>query len=102
MAYKRFADNIPLALDLELVQGAEHNILGTLYSNLGINGQDGVRICKELAQESPQIADRRTDLLKKLERLEIASDELLHVGSWLSVEWRTAEGVFFFLASLNN
>ena len=80
VAYKRFADNIPLAIDLELVQGAEQNILSTLYSNLGINGQDGVRVCKELAQESPQVADRRADLLKKLERLEIASDELLHVG----------------------
>ena len=81
VAYKRFADNVPLAIDLELVQGAEQNILSTLYSNLGINGQDGIRICKELAQESPQIADRRTDLLKRLERLQIASEELLHVGS---------------------
>lgn len=81
MVYKRFADNVPLAIDLELVQGAETDILGTLYSNLGMNGQDGIRICKELAQESPQIADRRADLLKKLERLEIASDELLHVGN---------------------
>ena len=81
VAYKRFADNVPLAIDLELVQGAEQNILSTLYSNLGINGQDGIRICKELAQESPQIADRRADLLKRLERLQLASDELLHVGS---------------------
>ena len=81
VAYKRFADSVPLAIDLELVQGAEQNILSTLYSNLGINGQDGIRICKELAQESPQIADRRADLLKRLERLQLASDELLHVGS---------------------
>ena len=81
MAYKRFADNVPLAIDLELVQGAEQNILSTLYSSLGINGQDGARVCRELAQESPQIADRRADLLKKLERLETASDELLHIGS---------------------
>ena len=81
VAYKRFADNVPLAIDLELVQGAEQNILSTLYSNLGINGQVGARICKELAQESPQIADRRADLLKRLERLQLASDELLHVGS---------------------
>ena len=81
VAYKRFADSVPLAIDFELVQGAEQNILSTLYSNLGINGQDGIRICKELAQESPQIADRRTDLVKRLERLQLASDELLHVGS---------------------
>ena len=28
-----------------------------------------MRVCKELAQESPQIADRSADLLKKQERL---------------------------------
>ena len=62
------------------MQGAEKNILSMLYSNLGINGQDGVWVCKELAQESLQVADQRADLLKKLERLEIANNELLHIG----------------------
>ena len=81
VAYKRFTDSVSLAIDLELVQGAEQNILSTLYSNLGINGQDRIRICKEFAQESPQIADQRARLMKRLERLQLASDELLHVGS---------------------
>ncbi|KAF8805241.1 hypothetical protein BYT27DRAFT_7224945 [Phlegmacium glaucopus] len=80
VAYKRFTDNVPLAIDRELVQGAERDLLRALYSNLGINGSEGTRICRELAQESPQISDRRVDLQKKLERLEIASRELLHIG----------------------
>jgi hypothetical protein len=80
VAYKRFADNVPLAIDFELVRGAERGALQTLYTNLGINGSDGLHICQEFAQESPHIADRRVELLKKLERLEHASLELLSLG----------------------
>ena len=54
-------------------------MLKELYLKLGVNGEDGARICRELAQESPQVADKRADLLKKLERLEIASVQLLHM-----------------------
>lgn len=80
MAFKRFTDNIPLAVDYELVQGVERDILKTAYGRLGINGPDGARIAKELAQESAQIADKRQDLSKKLERLKVASAELLEIG----------------------
>jgi hypothetical protein len=80
VAYKRFADNIPLAIDVELVRGVERNVLRELYSKLGVNGEDGARICCELAQESPQVANKRADLLKKLERLEFASAQLLQLG----------------------
>jgi hypothetical protein len=80
VAYKRFSDNIPLAIDDVLVRGLERDILQALYTGLGVNGPDGHRICKELAQESPQVADRRMDLAKKLERLEFASEELLSIG----------------------
>ena len=80
VAYKRFADNIPLAVDYELVQGIERDVLKILYMRLGINGPDGQRIAKELAQESAQVADKRQDLSKKLERLQIASTELLELS----------------------
>jgi len=81
VSYKRFADNVPLAIDQELVCGVRSNLLNTLYDQLGINRPDGHEICKDLAQESPQIADRRADLKKKLERLETAQKELLAIGS---------------------
>ena len=71
----------PLAIDSELVRGAEKGMLQLLYESLGINGSDGLRICQDLAQESPHIADRRSDLRKKLERLEDASHELLSLGT---------------------
>jgi hypothetical protein len=81
VAYKRFTDNAPLAIDSELVRGAERGMLQLLYTTLGINGPDGLRICQDLAQESPHIAGKRSDLLKKLERLENASIELLSLGT---------------------
>ncbi|KAF9479395.1 hypothetical protein BDN70DRAFT_878878 [Pholiota conissans] len=82
VAYKRFADLVPLALDRELVRGAgdADHVLSILYKHLGVNGEEGARICKELSEESPQVAGRRVDLEKKLERLEIASGELLAIG----------------------
>jgi len=80
VAYKRFADIVPLAIDQELIRGLERDMLPTLYAGLGINGPDGHRICRDLTQESPQVADRREELVKKLERLHTASQELLHIG----------------------
>lgn len=80
MAYKRFADIVPLAIDRELVRGVASDVLRVLYGSLGVNGLEGTRVCRELAQESPQVADKRVDLKKKLERLESAREELLSIG----------------------
>jgi hypothetical protein len=80
VAYKRIADNIPNAIDRELVRGVNRELLATLYAGLGINGPEGLRICRELAQESPSVAGKREEMLKRLERLETASRELLRVG----------------------
>ncbi|KAF7366190.1 hypothetical protein MVEN_00496000 [Mycena venus] len=80
VAYKRIADNVPAAIDHELVRGVGRELLPTLYKGLGINGSDGLRICRELAQESPSVAGKREELLKRLERLETASRELVTVG----------------------
>ena len=77
VAYKRFADNIPLAIDHELVRGAERDVLQALITGLGINGPNAQRICRELAQENPSVASRREELTKKLERMQVASRQLL-------------------------
>ncbi|KAG6839747.1 hypothetical protein H0H93_005082, partial [Arthromyces matolae] len=37
VAYKRFADNVPLAIDYELLWGVERNVLEALNMGLGIN-----------------------------------------------------------------
>lgn len=81
VAYKRFADNIPMAIDQELVCGVARGILGLLWEGLGLNSLDAHRICKEFAQESPNVSNRREELVKKLQRLDEASQQLLHVSS---------------------
>ncbi|KAG6850610.1 hypothetical protein C0991_000268, partial [Blastosporella zonata] len=80
-AYKRFVDNIPLAVDYELIWGVERDVLAALNIGLGINGENGDRICKELAQENVSVAGRREELSKKLERMHAASQHLLRIGS---------------------
>jgi hypothetical protein len=52
-----------------------------MWNGLGLNSLDAHRICKDFAQESSMIANRREELMKKLQRLEEASQQLLQVGS---------------------
>jgi len=69
-----------MTIDRELVTGMQKGALDALYTSLGIKGPNGYTICQELAQESPHIADRREELVKKLERLEVANQQLLSMG----------------------
>ena len=80
MAYKRFVDNVPLAIDFGLVRGLQKDILPFFYSHLGINGQNGHQICMELAEEDADMAARRLGLKETLGRLELARRELLCVS----------------------
>jgi hypothetical protein len=75
VAYKRFTDNVPLAIDYELAQGLSRDILKVLNTELGIYGPRGHGICADMARESPNIADRRQELVTTLDRLESASKE---------------------------
>ncbi|KAJ3539480.1 hypothetical protein NMY22_g4720 [Coprinellus aureogranulatus] len=79
VAYKRYADMVPLAVDHELVRGVARDVLRTLHVRLGISGEDGHRVAKELVEEDHHTANRREELTKKLERLEIANTELLEL-----------------------
>ncbi|KIL62474.1 hypothetical protein M378DRAFT_199179 [Amanita muscaria Koide BX008] len=80
VAYKRFADNVPNAIDVELIRGVEKDLMRKVSQGLGINGKDGLQICMELAKENPLTSNRREDLKKKLERLQVASQELLSIS----------------------
>ena len=80
VAFKRFVDNVPNAIDVELIRGVEKDLLQTLYVGLGIHGKDGHQICGDLAKENPAVAHKREDVKKKLERLNVAMQELLSMG----------------------
>ncbi|KAL0955559.1 hypothetical protein HGRIS_001798 [Hohenbuehelia grisea] len=77
VAYKRFADNVPLTIDRELIFGLDTGLVEILQARLGITGPHGQRICQELVEERPAVAEQRKDLKKKLERLNAAWRELL-------------------------
>ncbi|KAF7304023.1 hypothetical protein MIND_00633500 [Mycena indigotica] len=79
VAYKRVTDIVPLAIDHELVRGVARGLLPILYNGLGIGGADGVRICREFAQEGSDVAAMREELLNKMERLQVARQELVQV-----------------------
>lgn len=80
MAYKRFIDNIPMAIDHELVRGGEQDIFQLLWVRLGLDGPDAREMCEDYAREALQVANRRGELHKKLERLTEATRRLVSVG----------------------
>ncbi|KAI0364813.1 hypothetical protein BV20DRAFT_1029061 [Pilatotrama ljubarskyi] len=83
IAYKRFCDNVPMAIDHELVLGLDRDqaLEKALRTGLGIGSADAHARCKELIQEPRHVSDRREELMKKRERLETARKQLAEV--WL-------------------
>lgn len=79
MAYKRFVDYVPMAIDHELILGLHRNgaLQDGLLKGLGITGADGPRRCKDFLQEPPSIVKRRQELQKRWERLDTAKRELM-------------------------
>ncbi|KIK82818.1 hypothetical protein PAXRUDRAFT_832134 [Paxillus rubicundulus Ve08.2h10] len=76
VAYKRFADMVPIAVDYEIVLGLEQNINKALQNGLQITGPEGYSRCRNMLQEFSSVASRRQDVQKKMERLQAARQEL--------------------------
>ena len=83
VAYKRFVDNVPNAIDYELILGLnrDRRLEDVLYKGLGITGPQAGQKCRELLAEPPQVVARRKDLEKRRARLESAKKELMDL--WL-------------------
>jgi Dynamin GTPase effector domain len=69
-----------MAIDHEFVSGVGRDIQVTLLKGLGLSGPNGYAIARELMQEPHNVSARREELQKKLDRLNTARNELLHVG----------------------
>ncbi|KAI6160620.1 P-loop containing nucleoside triphosphate hydrolase protein [Pisolithus thermaeus] len=76
VAYKRFVDMVPLAIDYEMVRGLERGLNQALLEGLHITGKDAHERCAAMLQEPAATASRRRELSKKLERLRVARTEL--------------------------
>ncbi|GJF00698.1 P-loop containing nucleoside triphosphate hydrolase protein [Phanerochaete sordida] len=81
VAYKRFVDNVPNAIDYELVLSLarDRGLETALLQGLGITGPDGFARCKEFLQEPPNVVARREELHKRWERLDSARRELMEM-----------------------
>ncbi|KAI6160830.1 P-loop containing nucleoside triphosphate hydrolase protein [Pisolithus thermaeus] len=76
VAYKRFVDMVPLAVDYEMVRGMERGLDEALLKGLQITGGNAYKRCAAMLQEPAAIASKRQGLSKKLERLRAARTEL--------------------------
>ncbi|KAH9910677.1 P-loop containing nucleoside triphosphate hydrolase protein [Amylocystis lapponica] len=81
VAYKRFADNIPIAIDEELILSLDkaQRLESLSRQRLGIHSADGERLCAEYLQEPSNISQRRAELKKKKDRLVMAKKELMEL-----------------------
>lgn len=71
MAYRRFVDNVPMALDFELVQGVGRDLFRVMAYGLGVVGENASAQgkCREWTGEQPEMTEKRAQLKKKVERL---------------------------------
>lgn len=76
VAYRRFVDMIPLAIDYEMVRGLERGLDEALLEGLQVTGEDAHERCAAMLQEPAAISSKRQELSKKLERLRAARTEL--------------------------
>jgi hypothetical protein len=76
VAYKRFADNIPMCIDRTLLRGVTANLGTTLFNGLAVNGPGGYERCRKLLSEPGDVVVRRSELEKRHQRLLLARKEL--------------------------
>ncbi|KAG6329012.1 hypothetical protein ID866_10077, partial [Astraeus odoratus] len=80
VAYKRFVDEVPNAIDTEAVRGLINGLDQALRDGLQLTGADARDRCATMLQEPPSIATKRQELNVKLERLKDARIELMRLS----------------------
>ncbi|CAE6540893.1 unnamed protein product [Rhizoctonia solani] len=79
VAYKRFSDTIPLAIDHRYVRAFERTIQATLVAGLKISASDAHDRCAKWMAEPQSVVRKRAELTDRKERLEAARMELMEV-----------------------
>lgn len=79
VAYKRFVDNVTIAIDEKLILGLNrYQVLeSNLRTKLGVGSSDGYEKCSRYLQEDRMIAKYREDMRNKRDRLTKAKRELM-------------------------
>ncbi|CAE7058326.1 unnamed protein product [Rhizoctonia solani] len=79
VAYKRFSDTIPLAIDHRYIRAFEQAIQTTLVAGLKISSPDAHDRCAKWMAESQSVVRKRAELTDRKERLDAARMELMEV-----------------------
>ena len=66
-----------MGIDRALVRGLTSRLEEELFRGLSINGPGGYEHCRRLLRESDDIAERRSELEKRQQRLLMARRELV-------------------------
>lgn len=88
VAYKRFSDTIPLAIDHRYVRAFEKTIQATLVAGLKISASDAHDRCAKWMAEPESIVRKRAELTDRKERLEAARMELMEVPGVVAMRER--------------
>ena len=76
MAYKRFTDMVPMAIDHEIVLGLRLGVDKALREGLQITGPEGYNRCKNMLEEQISVVSERQEAQEKLKRLRAAREQL--------------------------
>ncbi|GAB1525582.1 hypothetical protein RhiTH_008745 [Rhizoctonia solani] len=91
VAYKRFSDTVPLAIDHRYVRGFEKAIQSTLVNGLKISASDAHDRCSKWMAEPQSIVRKRAELNDRKERLEAARMELMEVPGVVAMRERLSK-----------
>ncbi|KAF8323493.1 P-loop containing nucleoside triphosphate hydrolase protein [Cantharellus anzutake] len=80
VAFKRFLDNIALAIDMDYIRGFSKGLETKLLRQLGVLGPDAETRCRAYYAQPQHIVDKRNTLKAKLRRLEDAQSEIMSLG----------------------
>ena len=80
VSHRRFLDNVPLAINHELIYGfidpGPNRLQDNLYERLGLNGAEAEAECEKLLREPPNVQATREELSAQYERLSAAATAL--------------------------
>ncbi|KAF8701083.1 hypothetical protein RHS03_06571, partial [Rhizoctonia solani] len=91
VAYKRFSDTVPLAIDHRYVRAFEKAIQSTLVNGLKISASDAHDRCSKWMAEPQSIVRKRAELNDRKERLEAARMELMEVPGVVAMRERLSK-----------
>ena len=82
VAYKRFVDYVPSAIDRELLRALEHDIEEALFAGLHVSSPNAKERCERLLAQDPSVVAARGELEARKARLEAARHELTKLWVW--------------------